>query len=228
MQLDNRLQAIVDLAEAGAPAADIGTDHAYLALALIRSGKSPHVIAGDKNEGPYLAACRTVKSAGMEHEIEVRLGDGLQPLLPGEASVLCIAGMGGQLITRILTDSPEVTAQARQLILQPMNAARELRRWLYASGWYLAEEALAEADGRIYQILSARKGAAPMPEDILLEIGPLLWEKKPPLLRRHIEERLARARRAVSGMKQSAHALGSPKYTEFTQRIKELEERLLW
>lgn len=226
IHLDNRLQAVADFVKAGRPVADIGTDHGYLALALIQSGKTPHAIAVDKNEGPYQAACRTIQNAGMERHIEVRLGDGLHPLQPGEATVLCMAGMGGQLMKEILLAEPKVSAQAEQLVLQPMNGARELRQWLYGAGWHLADEALAEADGRIYEILSAEKGSHPMPKDILLDIGPCLWEKKPSLLQRHIEERLSLLRRAMEGMEESAEARSSQKYLEFKKRAIELEEYL--
>ena len=227
IHLDNRLQAVADFVTPNRTAADIGTDHGYLALFLVQSGKSPHVIATDKNEGPCQAACRTIQGTGMEDRIEIRLGDGLQPILPGEATVLCIAGMGGQLMKQILMATPKVTAQAEQLVLQPMNGTHELRAWLYENGWHLADETLAEADGRIYEILSAQKGQQAMPEDILLEIGPCLSGKNPPLLQRHIQERLAQTRRAVEGMEQSAQARNSKKYLDFKKRIQELEERLL-
>ena len=226
IHLDNRLQAVADFVKAGRPAADIGTDHGYLALALIQSGKTPHAIAVDKNEGPYLAACRTIQGAGMEQEIEVRLGDGLQPLLPGEATVLCMAGLGGQLLKEILLAKPEVTAKSEQLVLQPMNGTRELRQWLYEAGWHLADEALAEADGRIYEILSAEQGYQPMPEAVMLDIGPCLWANRPPLLQRHIKERLAQLQKAMAGMEESSQARSSQKYLEFKKRAMGLEEHL--
>ena len=224
IHLDSRLQAVAEFIKPGRTVADIGTDHGYLAIFLVQSGRSPHVIATDKNEGPYLAACRSIQGTGMEEDcIEVRLGEGLQPILPGETAVLCIAGMGGQLIKQILLDAPKVTDATEQLVLQPMNGTRELREWLYANGWHLTNESLAEADGRIYEILSAEKGRRDMPEDILLEIGPCLIEKKAPLLHRLIENRLTQVRKAAEGMAQSPQARKSKKYLEFKKRIQELE-----
>ena len=226
MELDNRLRAVADFVKSGHTAADIGTDHGYLAIALVEEGKCSRVIAVDKNEGPFLAACRTVQNAGMEKAVEVRLGDGLQPIMPGEASVICIAGMGGQLMKTILQQSPLATEQAEQLVLQPMNGAGELRRWLYESGWHISSEFLAEADGKLYEIISAEKGSREMPSDIQLEVGPCLMMDKPPLFRRHVEDRLAKLNKAINGMSLSPQAQEDPKYLVYKKKASELEELL--
>lgn len=192
MGLDARLQSVAALVPPGCRAADIGSDHAYLAMALWQSGKVSRMIATDKHEGPCRAAQRTLAAAGLTADIPVRQGDGLSVLAPDEVDAVCIAGMGGALITGILAAAPEVMERLQRLILQPMNDAPILRRWLYEHDWHLAAEALAEADGRLYEILAAEPGAAPLPELGLLLIGPRLWEQKPPLLPKHIAGLLRR------------------------------------
>ncbi|MGO5130873.1 tRNA (adenine(22)-N(1))-methyltransferase [Mitsuokella jalaludinii] len=228
MHLDDRLQALADFVSEGSRVADIGTDHGYLSIALVQAGKADFVVASDKNAGPFEAATRAVREAGLMDTISVRLGDGLATLQPGEVDTVCIAGMGGVLMTEILEASPEVVAQLTTLILQPQSAAVELRRWLYRKHWHIADESLAIADGRIYEIIKAERGRRKMPEEILLEIGPVLWEKKPPLLRHHIESLLFQQRRVAAGMEKSKRALSSRKYQEVKGRIKELEARLSW
>lgn len=228
MHLDDRLQALADFVSEGSRVADIGTDHGYLSIALVQAGKADFVVASDKNAGPFEAATRAVQEAGLMDTISVRLGDGLATLQPGEVDTVCIAGMGGVLMTEILEASPEVVAQLTTLILQPQSAAAELRRWLYRKHWHIADESLAIADGRIYEIIKAERGRRKMPEEILLEIGPVLWEKKPPLLRHHIESLLFQQRRVAAGMEKSKRALSSRKYQEVKGRIKELEARLSW
>lgn len=226
--MDRRLQALADFVQEGSVAADIGTDHGHLALALVQQGRAERVIASDKNRGPYEAACRSIQEAGLEQSVEVRLGDGLQVLQPGEADTICIAGMGGQLICEILSASPEVLLEARQLILQPMNAAKELRGWLYGHGWNIEDESLAEADGRPYEIISAVHGQAALPSPVLLSIGPRLWEKKPQLLKRHVAELTAKLEKAVQGMEKSRAATASAKYRSLKQQLKELEGYMKW
>ncbi|WP_294159061.1 class I SAM-dependent methyltransferase [uncultured Selenomonas sp.] len=228
MKLDARLEAVRAFVPAGGTVADIGTDHGYLAAALVQSGQAERVIASDLNLGPCEAARRTVREANLRESIEVRQGDGLTVLAPGEAQTVCIAGMGGALMTDILAAAPLVMKKLQTLVLQPMNGAYELRHYLYTHSWHVADEALVVADDRIYTVIRAEKGRRKMPDALTLEIGPVLWERKPELLRHHIESLLFGARRAVAGMEKSERAKKSAKYKEAQKRIKALEERLVW
>ena len=230
MKLDARLQAVLDFVPEGGAVADIGTDHGYLAAALIEEGRAEHVIASDLNLGPCEAARRTVREQNLREQIEVRQGDGLTVLAPGEAQTACIAGMGGVLMTEILEDAPLVVKKLKALVLQPMNGEYELRHYLYQHSWHVADETLVVADDRIYTVIRAEKGRRKMPDPLTLEIGPVLWEKKPEpeLLRHHIESLLFATRRAAAGMEKSERAKKSAKYKKMRERIKALEERLVW
>ena len=226
--LDERLAAVAAFVPSGARLADIGTDHAKLPLALAAAGKIERAIAADVNRGPFEAAERTVRAAGAEAVVEVRLADGLAALKQGEVDAVAIAGMGGSLIRSILAAGSSVLQEVDSLILQPQSDAAELRAWLYENGWYIADESLVRAGARLYEVLLAKKGQEEKPEASLLEIGPVLWQKKPPLLRAHIEQLLLRARRAKDGMEKSARAREGAAYQALRERIAALEERLLW
>lgn len=228
MKLDARLEAVRAFVPAGATVADIGTDHGYLAAALVEAGQAERVIASDLNLGPCEAARRTVREANLQESIEIRQGDGLTVLAPGEVQTACLAGMGGALMVRILAAAPAVVKKLKTLVLQPMNGAYELRRYLYEHSWHVADETLVVADDRIYTVILAEKGKRKMPDALTLEIGPVLWAKKPELLRHHIESLLFAARRAAAGMEKSERAKKSVKYKEAQRRIQELEERLVW
>ena len=84
MHLDDRLQALADFVSEGSRVADIGTDHGYLSIALVQAGKADFVVASDKNAGPFEAATRAVREAGLMDTISVRLGDGLATLQRGK------------------------------------------------------------------------------------------------------------------------------------------------
>lgn len=229
MNLGDRLQAVADFVPQGSRVADIGTDHGYLAVELVKSGKAKFVVASDKNTGPYEAAVRTVRENGLaDNVISVRLGDGLKSLRPGEVDTVCIAGMGGALMVEILEGSPDVGETLDTLILQPQSAAPELRRWIYRKHWHIEDESLVLDDGRIYEIIMAKRGRRKMPEQLMLEIGPVLWQKKPPLLRHHIEALLFQERRVAAGMEKSDAAKKSKKYQAVIRHIKELGEHLSW
>ena len=102
IKLSRRLQTIADQVTQGARVADIGSDHALLPVYLIQSGRCPSAIAGELNTGPFQAARKQTAEAGLKTVIEVRQGDGLSVLEPGEADTVTIAGMGGSLMADIL------------------------------------------------------------------------------------------------------------------------------
>lgn len=187
MELNHRLRRIADLVPAGSVIADIGTDHAYLPVYLVQAGKCPRAIAGDVRPGPLAAARRTVREAALDDKIDLRLGDGLGILKPGEADVAVLAGMGGPLVIRILEAAPYVRRSLKGLILQPMIAVASVRRWLVANGFRIADEDLVADGDRIYEIMAAELGTEPGHSgsgfpDLVLEIGPRLIEKKHPLV----------------------------------------------
>ena len=111
IKLSKRLQTVAHQVECGGVAADIGCDHGFTSIYLIEQGLAKHVIAMDINEGPLERAKEHIREYGMEEDIETRLSDGTAKLTPGEADTLLISGMGGALICKILSDSPEVTAR---------------------------------------------------------------------------------------------------------------------
>ena len=226
MKLSARLALLADCVPQDAVLADIGTDHAYLPIALVESGRIKRAIAGDVVRGPYQAAKKAVAAAGCEKEISVRLGNGLAVLKPGEAEVVVIAGMGGATIVEILTDLPEITAELKRLILQPMIAAGQVRRWLRENGWRIISEELVEDSGRIYEVIVAEKGESEGEEEILEEIGPLLWRKRHPLLRRQLEGYIGQTQAVIAQLAQSTTQASLEKYAEYKKRLQELEAKL--
>ena len=222
--LDGRLRAVADFVKQGARIADIGTDHARVPLALLRAGKVTFAVAVDKNRGPYRAALRAAQATSIGERLSIRLGDGLSPLLPAEVDTLILAGMGGTLCIAILEAGKEVLHAARQVILQPMTDIPEVRRWLYMQGWHLEDEALAKADGKLYVVLSAVQGKHPLPNPLQLEIGPCLWERRPPLFMMHVEKIFHAWQKAAQGMAQSTRMRGSEDHQNVLAKLQALQE----
>lgn len=224
--LDSRLQAVADFVTPGARVADIGTDHAYLAVNLVQEKNASYFVAGDKNHGPCVAAARTVRDAGLEDKIIIREGDGLAVLEPGEVDTVCIAGMGGVLIADILDAQPEVVEKLEHLILQPMQGIAELRKRLYKMGWHIEDESLVEADKRIYVIISAKKGVAEMPGDVQLAIGPCLINGDSPLYGRYVENIINVAQKRANGLEKSRDKTGSEECRQALEWVKKLEAEI--
>lgn len=134
---------------------DVGTDHGYLPLALAQKAYPGKLFASDINERPLQSARRAAGEAGMEDRIRFLLCDGLDDCPPEEIDCIVIAGMGGDLICRILDRAEWCLDEAYTLILQPMTKAEVLRYWLVNNGFTLCEERLV-SDGILYQILKAK------------------------------------------------------------------------
>ncbi len=204
MILDERLEAVASFVPLGGAVADIGTDHGYLAMELYLRDKTRRVIAADLNAGPCQAARHTLLEAGLDKLIEVRQGNGLAAVKPDEVDTVCIAGMGGKLIADILEAQPKVFAGLKAAVLQPQNGYAVLRQWLYSHGWHIEDEALAQVDGRVYQIIKAMPGAAEMPGEMELRLGPVLLAKKPNLFIEHVENNLASCQKVLTGLQKSS------------------------
>ncbi|MEC0369911.1 tRNA (adenine(22)-N(1))-methyltransferase [Paenibacillus chibensis] len=155
MKLSRRLEMILELIPGQSRLADIGSDHALLPVAAVKSGRVVQAVAGEVNPGPLKAAAKQVAEAGLQEQIAVRRGDGLAVIAAGEVDVITIAGMGGSLIASILDQGQDKLDGVQLLILQPNVGEDILRRWLMEHGWLLTSERIMEEDGKIYEILTA-------------------------------------------------------------------------
>ncbi|EAX48218.1 protein of unknown function DUF633 [Thermosinus carboxydivorans Nor1] len=228
MRLGARLAAIAKLVPSGTRLADIGTDHAMLPVCLVREGVISYAVAGEVHKGPFETAQAAVTRLGLENFITVRFGNGLEVLRPYEVETVVIAGMGGATIIEILSQRPEVTQTLKLLLLQPMVGAAAVRRWLKENGWRLSAEDLVEEEGRLYEIIAAVQGSSPEYEDILYDIGPLLWESRHRLLKQHIAHLIEQITAALMAMAESPQAKSSVKYRDLTRKLAQLEAKRKW
>ncbi len=152
--LDARLAAAAAFVRPGHTAADIGCDHGKLSAYLAATGRCPRVLACDVREGPLQKARRTC--APWADRVELRRGDGLAVLAPGEADDIVVAGLGAETIIEILAAAPWVLDGSVNLVLVPATKHGLLRRWLAHNGFALAGETLCNAAGRWYAVMDAR------------------------------------------------------------------------
>lgn len=151
--LSKRLEAVAARVPEGARVADIGCDHAYLPIALLERGQVPHAIGCDINKGPLEAARINAARAGLDEErLELRLGNGLSPLVPGEVNVVTLAGMGAGLMVEILSAEPDVVASLSRIVVSPNVAPWLLRRWGMENGFAVKEETVVLDGGHFYEV----------------------------------------------------------------------------
>lgn len=156
--LDARLLSVAKFVREGAYACDIGTDHAYLPVYLVLTGRATRALASDINEGPVKRAEDSVARYNVSDKIEVILSDGLCGAEGYPITDIIIAGMGGELIASIIDSAKWVRDEKYRLILQPMTHAEILRKYLADNGFSIIDEDIVteQRDRKIYQIICAQ------------------------------------------------------------------------
>lgn len=187
--LSKRMQTIVDMVDE-AKVADVGCDHAFVSIELALRETTETVIAMDVRKGPLAIAEQNIKAHGLSDVIETRLSDGLEKLSVGEVDVAVIAGMGGLLIVRILERAVAHTKQGIHLILQPQSELDSLRAYLQSIGYCIQQEEMLIDEGKYYTVIKAIPTSEQTEAYTEAELlyGPILLEKKHPVLKQYLEE----------------------------------------
>lgn len=230
MQLSLRLSAIADMVTTGNRLVDVGCDHGYLPVYLIQQKKIPSAIAMDVRKGPLSRAKEHIRQYGLEEYIQTRLSDGLENLKAGEGDTLVIAGMGGPLMERILTDGQSVRDSFSEMILQPQSDIPHFRRFIQSQGFQIVEEKMVEEEGKFYPMMRVVRTCPEGDgnENLVSEAAPytleeafgkfLLKEHNPVLYRYLLREERIRA----DILKQLQAA---PQAEAVTARIREVKEK---
>ena len=153
--LDKRLLSCADYVRAGAVFADIGTDHGYLPIFLLNTGRIQRAYLSDVNNGPLASAERNARDNGLYDKCEFILTDGAAALSGKGITDYAICGMGGELIARIVEDAPHLKEIGTRLILQPMTKQEHLRRYLASNGFSVLDERFSFDSGKYYVTLLA-------------------------------------------------------------------------
>ena len=215
IELSPRLRLAADLVPQGSRLADVGTDHAYLPIWLLKTGKIPRALACDINPGPLEAARRDGAKYEVGEELSFRLSDGLRAVLPQEAGDVVLAGMGGELILRIVGETPWLRDGAKRLVLQPMSSVLELRRGLAELGFQVLQEQAVVDGGKVYSAFSAAYQGAPVENGPLYPYLGKLIPGAP-----HVEDYARKVLRSLEAQRQGAL------HREDSQRAAQLGELL--
>ena len=153
--LDKRLLSCAGFVRAGAVFADIGTDHGYLPLFLLKEGRIKRAYLSDVNKGPLSSAERNAAAEGLADKCEFILTDGAAALKDKGITDYAICGMGGELISRIIEDAPHLFTEGVRLILQPMTKQECVRRFLVERGFTVVGERFSYDSGKYYATIAA-------------------------------------------------------------------------
>ncbi len=201
-RLNRRLQACAGMVRKDCVVADIGTDHAYLPIWLVKKEIIPKAIASDINIGPLQKAAFNIRRYNAGRQVDARLSDGLELIFPNEADDIVIAGMGGELIADIIEKAPWLKDAQKHLILQPMTCAPELRSYLSAHGFSVKREQAVQDGGHIYTVMQAEYDPAQVQTgNVFLQIGILTADTEEN--RAYIAQQCGRLQKRANGLRQS-------------------------
>lgn len=221
MQLSERMRRLTCLVTEGNRLADVGTDHGYVPIALVKAGRIPSAVAMDVNRGPLARARAHIREYGLSTYIETRLSDGLAQLEPGEAETVMIAGMGGMLTIRILENGAHCLDTVQELVLQPQSDIRRVREWLRNHGRLTTAEDIVEEDGKYYPMLKAVRGRERPLTEADLCYGKAEVQRSPETLRRYLQAGLAENRKILETLRAHGRA-GTDRGLQVAEQIDRL------
>lgn len=199
-ELSPRMSLIASKVLSGAVVADIGTDHAFIPIWLIKKGIIERAYLSDIKQGPILMAQNNALKYGVTDNMTFLVADGLQMAQKYSPDTVIIAGMGGEVIEKILEESQYSKRDNVLYILQPMTKITFLRKYLLENGFMICDEELCAEDKKLYIVMTAMRGNDTPYSEFELFFSRKLIEKKGPLLGQYSENKISQLVKIKSGL----------------------------
>ena len=225
--LSMRLERVAAHMPAGARLADIGSDHGYLPVALLRRGAIAAAVAGEVALTPFQAARRTVRENGFEQRISVRHASGLAAIRPqDEITAISICGMGGETIRDILARGKAHLCGRERLILQPNGGEQPLRQWLMENHYHILCEELLRENRFYYEIIVAERIGPVSYTAEQLYFGPFQMQARSPLFLGKWQRMLGEKRKVLSNLALARQAVPEARVEEIARQVRWISELL--
>lgn len=187
--ISSRMKLIADMIPESMSVADIGCDHGFISIYLVQERNIPFCVALDINQGPLERAKEHIIQYGLEDKIETRLSDGAVKLEENETDAAIIAGMGGRLITKILTDSESKFKKMKYFVLSPQSDIPHVREFLSSNGYSIDNEEMIFDEGKYYTVIGCKyTGNNTELSRSEKEFGPVLIADSHPVLMEYLSK----------------------------------------
>lgn len=227
MKLSKRLETIASMVpkttQEGA-VADVGTDHGFIPIWLVEHGIAARAIAMDVRKGPLARAREHICEHHLEEKIETRLSDGLEQLAAGDAETVVIAGMGGELILRILTEGDHVRDSVAHWICSPQSELSAFRHGIERLGLAIKDETMLFEDGKYYTVMHLETGTMHYAHEYEYRYGALLIQRKSPVLSEFLKKEMQQYREIIAHLKEQQSEGARARLGGMEQELQEMEE----
>lgn len=225
--LSMRLERVAANVPSGARLADIGSDHAYLPVALLRRGAISSAVAGELASTPFHAAQRTVHDNDLQAHISVRQANGLAAIEPDDViTAISLCGMGGETIRDILDGGKARLSGRERLILQPNGGEAPLRHWLMDNAYTILNEELVHENRFYYEIIVAERAGPVAYSAEQLYFGPLQMQARSPVFLAKWQRALRLKQKVLAGLEQSEQGALHGKQQHIARQVQWIRELL--
>ena len=206
LPISDRLLVCAGFLRSGVRVADIGCDHGYLGIHLLKNCGAKSVIAADINEGPLQSAKRNAEKYGVADKMTFHLSDGAKDI-PRDFDALVCAGMGADTMIHILEDAPWLRNEQYTLILQCQSKTPMLRRYLSDTGWRINRETVMRDGKFLYTVMELLwDPGIPKLSTGQCYISPALLQEGNPVLKEYYDRIVDGLRLAVNHQQDSEKA----------------------
>ncbi len=227
----NRLEAIKSMVTKCNVAADIGTDHGYIAEMLLKDNTAKKVVATDLNKGPLNRAIEYLTTKSLDERCDFRLGSGLEIINEKEVDCIIIAGMGGELIRDILDTSKKISLEAKQLVLQPMTAIDKLRKYLFENNYIISDELIVKELHHFYFIIKVlppvsfnnKKAETSEEDEIFYEISKPLLIKRDTIMGEYVNKIISTNNLIINNLEKQKNNI----YKEKIESLKKKNNKIM-
>lgn len=217
----NRLELLASLAKDANSLVDCGCDHGYTAIKALKSYNVGFCYLLDINEGPLNNAFENIKKENLLDKCEFILSDGLKEF-DNTADVLVIAGMGGVLISNIISSSFDKVKKFKKLIIDAHSDNDKLRTYLISNHFAFDNEHLIKDGKHNYVIIECHYDEnSKVKYDLLdMKFGPILRRNRTELFNEMIK---SKKEHFTSCLKKATDEISKSKLTIELAYIKMLE-----
>ena len=198
--INKRLKKIASLIDKGMIVADIGTDHAFLPIYLVKNKICDHIIASDINENPLKIARENIKSYGYEDNIKIVLSDGLENI-EEDIDVCVIAGMGFYTCKHIIESSKDKFAKCKSILIEINRDVDKLREYISDNNYTISNEAFVEDRNHDYIILDINMNYHKKYNEKEILCGPILKKKKDKEYMAYVQKQINKLETIISKTK---------------------------